>query len=125
MNSLTVYIDPLKSTHEKLNGEQLVIVFQVEDLMKSLSIQLDNLCQFLPQDRVQDFAKQDSGKLLENTEKAVASASGIDLSAKRKELIELQKQVNAQKTQLGKTGEALQYDNSKQKEAEEDRRGWR
>lgn len=30
---------------------------EVKDLVKSLDIQIDNLCQFLPQDRVASFAK--------------------------------------------------------------------
>ena len=40
-----------------------------------LNIQVGNLCQFLPQDKVADFAKMNQQELLENTEKAV-SVSG-------------------------------------------------
>ena len=39
--------------------------------MEKLDIQVDNLCQFLPQDRVQDFAKMNKQQLLENTLKTV------------------------------------------------------
>ena len=78
--------------------------------MRSLSIQLDNLCQFLPQDRVQDFAKQDSVQLLQNTEKAVGTASNMDLLAKHKELIDLQKQISAHTVQLGRTEELLRVE---------------
>ncbi|XP_076039219.1 structural maintenance of chromosomes protein 5-like isoform X2 [Oratosquilla oratoria] len=39
--------------------------------MKELNIQVDNLCMFLPQDRVADFAKMNRIQLLENTEKSV------------------------------------------------------
>lgn len=34
-------------------------------------MQVDNLCQFLPQDKVQDFSKMDAQALLENTERSV------------------------------------------------------
>ncbi|XP_071454709.1 structural maintenance of chromosomes protein 5 isoform X2 [Hetaerina americana] len=44
---------------------------EVENLASKLNIQVDNLCQFLPQDRVQDFAKMNSITLMENTEKCV------------------------------------------------------
>ena len=40
-----------------------------------LNIQIENLCQFLPQDRVADFAKMNPQELLENTEKAVSDDS--------------------------------------------------
>ena len=46
-------------------------LFQVEELINRLNIQLGNLCQFLPQDKVADFAKMSQVELLENTEKAV------------------------------------------------------
>jgi chromosome segregation ATPase len=44
----------------------------VQTLMKQLSIQIDNLCQFLPQDKVADFAKMSPVKLLEATQRAAA-----------------------------------------------------
>ncbi|KAA0204072.1 hypothetical protein HAZT_HAZT007479, partial [Hyalella azteca] len=44
---------------------------QVDSNLKKLGIQVDNLCQFLPQDRVVEFAKMNSMQLLENTEKTV------------------------------------------------------
>ncbi|KAG8229407.1 hypothetical protein J437_LFUL000928 [Ladona fulva] len=43
---------------------------EVEKLALDLNIHVDNLCQFLPQDRVQDFAKMNCQTLMENTEKA-------------------------------------------------------
>lgn len=39
--------------------------------MKKLNIQVNNLCQFLPQDRVADFSKMNPQQLLESTEKCV------------------------------------------------------
>ncbi|KAJ9505076.1 hypothetical protein QJQ45_030394, partial [Haematococcus lacustris] len=46
----------------------------VQDVLKqvrSLNIQMDNLCQFLPQDKVAEFAKMDAYELLIATEKAM------------------------------------------------------
>uniref|UniRef100_A0A2P2I297 Structural maintenance of chromosomes protein 5 n=1 Tax=Hirondellea gigas TaxID=1518452 RepID=A0A2P2I297_9CRUS len=48
---------------------------EVESSLKKLRIQLDNLCQFLPQDRVVEFAKMNNVQLLENTEKTVGGES--------------------------------------------------
>ncbi|KAH7122283.1 hypothetical protein B0J11DRAFT_531081 [Dendryphion nanum] len=42
-------------------------------LAKSFSIQIDNLCQFLPQDRVVEFARLSPEALLVETQRAVAS----------------------------------------------------
>lgn len=58
---------------------------QVQDLITSLNIQVDNLCQLLPQDRVQDFAKMNSQQLLRNTLSAVG---GTELVSTLDELIE-------------------------------------
>ncbi|KAG7176573.1 structural maintenance of chromosomes protein 5-like [Homarus americanus] len=47
----------------------------IESKIASLNIQVDNLCQFLPQDRVANFAKMNRIELLEATEKAVGDTS--------------------------------------------------
>lgn len=39
--------------------------------MKKLHIQVDNLCQFLPQEKVAEFTNMSKCDLLENTEKCV------------------------------------------------------
>lgn len=49
-----------------------VFSFQVRDFVKTYHIQVDNLCQFLAQDKVVEFARQSKGDLLLNTEKAVS-----------------------------------------------------
>ena len=38
-----------------------------------LNIHVNNLCQFLPQDKVADFAKMSSKELLDSTERAVSN----------------------------------------------------
>lgn len=58
---------------------------KIKTLLKEMNIQLDNLCQFLPQEKVADFAKLTPEKLLEETERAIE----IDLLNKHKQLIEL------------------------------------
>ncbi|KAJ7427663.1 Structural maintenance of chromosomes protein 5 [Willisornis vidua] len=45
----------------------------VEEQIAALNIQMDNLCQFLPQDRVGEFAKLSKVELLEATEKSIGS----------------------------------------------------
>lgn len=50
------------------------------------NIQVDNLCQFLPQDRVQDFAKMNPQELLNNTIASVCEDSVIEKFNKLKEM---------------------------------------
>ncbi|GAB1609431.1 structural maintenance of chromosomes protein 5-like [Argonauta hians] len=45
----------------------------VEEMTVRLRIQVGNLCQFLPQEKVADFSRMSQQELLENTEKAVGS----------------------------------------------------
>jgi chromosome segregation ATPase len=45
---------------------------QVVTLARSFSVQIDNLCQFLPQDKVVEFAQMNPMALLESTQRAVA-----------------------------------------------------
>ena len=64
--------------------------------IKQFNIQIDNLCQFLPQDRVQDFAKMNSKELLKNTQISVCDAETTQILDK---LIEKR----AQQKNLSKT----------------------
>lgn len=59
---------------------------EVQSKMKDLNIQMSNLCQFLPQDKVVEFAKMSQQDLLEATEKAVGPPG---MHKDHKELIEL------------------------------------
>ena len=45
---------------------------EVVSVVKAMNIQTDNLCQFLPQDKVHDFSKMNSKELLAKTVEAVA-----------------------------------------------------
>ncbi|PJF17084.1 Smc5 DNA repair [Paramicrosporidium saccamoebae] len=66
----------------------------VAQIMRELNVQVDNLCQFLPQDKVSEFAKLTPVELLVETEKAAAGPGVheqheklIELRAKEKEII--------------------------------------
>ena len=54
---------------------------------------MDNLCQILPQDRVQDFARMDKIQLLKSTEKSLDSSDGHRLAQKHARLEELQEKI--------------------------------
>uniref|UniRef100_A0A8C5HFM4 Structural maintenance of chromosomes protein 5 n=1 Tax=Gouania willdenowi TaxID=441366 RepID=A0A8C5HFM4_GOUWI len=57
-------------SHWMLNGKQCNQK-TVEEEVKALRIQVSNLCQFLPQEKVGEFAKMSKIELLEATEKSV------------------------------------------------------
>ena len=59
-----------KSTY-KLNGSA-VSGKSVQELARSMNIQIDNLCQFLPQDKVVEFAAMTPVELLQSTQRAAA-----------------------------------------------------
>uniref|UniRef100_A0A1A9W6X1 Structural maintenance of chromosomes protein 5 n=1 Tax=Glossina brevipalpis TaxID=37001 RepID=A0A1A9W6X1_9MUSC len=59
------------------------------DYLKAISkfnIQINNLCQFLPQDRVQDFAKMNPKEILANTISSVCNVEIVEGFEKLKEL---------------------------------------
>lgn len=68
---------------EWLLNERSVKLKEIEELISGLNIQVGNLCQFLPQEKVAEFARLNTYELLESTEKAVG---GIDLINKHNEL---------------------------------------
>jgi len=72
----------------KINGKSTTMR-EVQELTKTLNVQIGNLCQFLPQDKVAEFAKMTQQQLLEATEKAVGPPDMFDVHQK---LIELRKQ---------------------------------
>lgn len=58
----------------------------VEALVAKMNIQVSNLCQFLPQDRVADFVRMSRQELLEGTERAVGTSNLFELHQRLKEL---------------------------------------
>jgi len=63
----------------------------VERMVAKFRIQVDNLCQFLPQDKVHDFSRLNSKGLLDSTVDAVGE---VELKEKHQELKDLQKKMN-------------------------------
>ncbi|KAI9808470.1 MAG: Structural maintenance of chromosomes protein 5 [Phylliscum demangeonii] len=68
----------------------------VLELAKSFSIQIDNLCQFLPQDKVCEFAALTPVELLHSTQRAAAPEHMLQWHDRLKVLRAEQKQVQAQ-----------------------------
>lgn len=80
------------------NGQNKYFVDNVEYSLKKYlehvalyNIQITNLCQFLPQDRVQDFAKMNPQELLHNTQSSVCAPLCGELFEKLKQLRAQQK----------------------------------
>lgn len=63
----------------------------IQDLMKTLQIQVDNLCQFLPQERVVEFAGLNSVDLLHETIRASAPEEVLLWQGKLRELFKEKK----------------------------------
>lgn len=71
------------------------------------NVQINNLCQFLPQDRVQDFAKMNPQELLLNTQSSVCSVECSEMFEKLKQLRAQQKGGgNTLVTQMSKLNES-------------------
>lgn len=81
------------SVNGKPQGKKAVV-----ELCRSLSIQIDNLCQFLPQDKVVEFAAMTPVELLRSTQRAVASQEMIDMHEELKDLRRKQKDIQAKNT---------------------------
>ncbi|CAI2185097.1 6636_t:CDS:10, partial [Funneliformis geosporum] len=72
----------------KLNGEN-VSLKEINNKVNSLNIQVDNLCQFLPQDKVSEFAQLSPPELLVQTQKAVGEK---EMSEWHEKLIKLREE---------------------------------
>ncbi|KAJ2996452.1 Structural maintenance of chromosomes protein 5 [Globomyces sp. JEL0801] len=79
----------------KLNGENST-ENEIKKKVQSFNIQVDNLCQFLPQDRVASFAKMSPEVLLKETERA----AGSELFETHDLLISKQDKLQNMKTKL-------------------------
>ena len=106
----------------KLNG---VVVNQtkVAEVVEQLNIQLDNLCQFLPQDRVVEFAAMQPKELLLETEKALGEQELFvqhqQLMAAKADIGDLEKSVAMEKERMARLKEekgALERDVEKFKQ---------
>ncbi|KAJ1981450.1 Structural maintenance of chromosomes protein 5 [Dimargaris xerosporica] len=89
------------SSSWKINGNAATFK-DVQILVKSFRIQVNNLCQFLPQDKVCEFAQLSPSELLRETQKA---AGAVELAGWHEQLIQLR---NNEKHLAATTQEARQ-----------------
>lgn len=75
-----------------LNG-QPVSGKGVQELARSMNIQIDNLCQFLPQDKVVEFAAMTPVELLQSTQRAAAAPEMLQFHEDLKKLRAHQKEL--------------------------------
>jgi len=75
-----------------LNGHQSS-ARAVQTFAQGYDIQIDNLCQFLPQDKVVEFAQMSPTEILESTQRAVAARGMIERHENLKELRIKQKEL--------------------------------
>jgi structural maintenance of chromosomes protein 5 len=87
----------------------------VREAVERLNVQVENLCSFLPQDRVSSFAELDPAALLRETELAI---DGEDLVKQHDELIKLKKDEKNLTHMISET-EKEQDNNQKQNRAVE------
>ncbi|KAK1947417.1 Structural maintenance of chromosomes protein 5 [Phytophthora citrophthora] len=106
-----------KSTWQ-VNGKDSTLK-NVAGIMEAASIQIDNLCQFLPQDKVGEFSRMNDMQLLKATENAITDS---DLAAKHDEIVELQHSMSDKGRELEHARAALELKKSenaqRQKEVE-------
>lgn len=78
-----------------LNGKEITHK-RIQHLMRELRIQIDNLCQFLPQEKVAEFAGLNSVDLLTKTLQAAAPQEIIDQQQELRRMFDEQKEVQRQ-----------------------------
>ncbi|TVU29709.1 hypothetical protein EJB05_21288, partial [Eragrostis curvula] len=100
---ITRKIDTQNKSEWLLNGET-VPKKEVIDVIKKFNIQVNNLTQFLPQDRVSEFAKLSSIQLLEETEKAIGDP---DLPIQHRQLVDTRKEQKALEVALKQMEQTL------------------
>ncbi|KAK4982001.1 Structural maintenance of chromosomes protein 5 [Elasticomyces elasticus] len=91
-NKTTWFLDGRSCTHKT-----------VQELTRSFSIQVDNLCQFLPQDRVVEFAALSPVDLLAQTQKAAAPEHVTEWHEELKRLRREQKKSQAEHATLNES----------------------
>lgn len=113
--SITRKIDIHNKSEWTLNGV-IVPKRDVVDIIQKFNIQVNNLTQFLPQDRVCEFAKLTPIQLLEETEKAVGNP---ELSVQHRTLIDKSREWKRLEVTVKQNGDTL--DQLKNLNAEQER----
>ncbi|KAM5552127.1 structural maintenance of chromosomes protein 5 [Rosa sericea] len=106
-----------RNKSEWLYNGKVVPKKEVTEIIQRFNIQVNNLTQFLPQDRVCEFAKLTPVQLLEETEKAVGDPQ---LPIQHRELIEISKKVKRIEQAVEKNGETLNQMKALNAEQEKD-----
>ncbi|KAG2333834.1 hypothetical protein Bca52824_005014 [Brassica carinata] len=96
-------IDTRNKSEWMFNGNS-VSKREVLEIVHKFNIQVNNLTQFLPQDRVCEFAKLTPVQLLEETEKAVGDPQ---LPVHHRDLVEKSRELKQLERAVGKNGETL------------------
>lgn len=78
----------------KIDGEKVTSKVYSQTVKTKYNIHVDNLCMFLPQDRVQDFTKLNPQEILCNTQTSVCSQEIVDTFELLKQKREQQKNVD-------------------------------
>ncbi|PVU97180.1 hypothetical protein BB559_002126 [Furculomyces boomerangus] len=104
----------------KLNGIHSSAA-KVGQVVKKLNIQLDNLCQFLPQDRVVEFAKLDGQQLLKETQRAVGQTDLLDMQL---ELVELKSQETKYFLELEDENDSIRHLEQRNEQLQRDVERW-
>ncbi|CAH8328118.1 unnamed protein product [Eruca vesicaria subsp. sativa] len=102
-------IDTSNKSEWMFNGS-FVSKRDVVEVIQRFNIQVNNLTQFLPQDRVCEFAKLTPVQLLEETEKVVGGVGGggdVQLLFHHRELVEKSRELKQLERAVEKNGETL------------------
>ena len=97
-----------------INGSSAALK-DVQKLAHQFNIQVDNLCQFLPQDRVVEFAAMTPVQLLEQTQKAVGTDQMVEWHAALASLSKVKKTQALDKDAAAQALRELQRDQNRQK----------
>ncbi|CAI5722490.1 unnamed protein product [Peronospora effusa] len=100
----------------QVNGNESTLK-NVVTIMEMAKIQIDNLCQFLPQDKVGEFSRMNPVQLLKATENAITDS---DLFTKHEEIIELQHNLTDKGRELEHARAALETKKSENAQREKE-----
>ncbi|KNC97459.1 DNA repair ATPase SMC5 [Spizellomyces punctatus DAOM BR117] len=95
----------------KINGEHSSEK-TVREKMQSLSVQVDNLCSFLPQEKVSEFAQMDPPELLRETERAAGDSRLAEWHSQLIEFRDEEKKLNTSLAEERKHLENLEQRNA-------------
>ncbi|XP_072038157.1 structural maintenance of chromosomes protein 5-like [Amphiura filiformis] len=96
----------------ELNGHHSTMN-EVKKLVGELNIQIGNLCQFLPQDKVVEFANMSNIELLDNTEQAIGQPSLYENHCRLKDYRHEEKQLQHNHKEKKQTLEKLVQQNER------------